>query len=105
MGIETREVWHKTDWSKFKKNKEYVQLPQPEWIFGHDPQKYAYEEFETAAHAVRTGGPYEPRNVPPPGSDTRTHDFDPSKKSLTTKDPATFSTHMTAHEAVVASVH
>jgi|SRR5579862_5530800 hypothetical protein len=85
MGVETRDVWHKTDWEAFKKDKSYVALPQPDWIFGHDPQAYAYSEFETAAQAVETGGPYTPRNVPPPGVNHRGVDFDSSKKSLKTR--------------------
>ncbi len=50
-------------------------MPRPDWLFGHDPQEYAYEEFETAANAVLTRGPYTPRNVPPPGETHRTGDF------------------------------
>jgi hypothetical protein len=80
MGLETRNVWHKTDWEEFKRNKKYLELPQPDWIFGHDPQLYAYEEFETAAKAVESGGPYNPRNVPLPGVNYRTNDFDGSRK-------------------------
>jgi hypothetical protein len=54
-------------------------MPRPDWIFGHDPQEYAYEEFETAAHAVETGCEYTPRNIPPPGVNHRTDDFDGTK--------------------------
>ena len=50
-------------------------MPRPEWLFGHDPQAYAYEEYETAANAVKTKGPYTPRNIPPPGENHRTGDF------------------------------
>lgn len=81
-GVETRDIWHKTDWEEFKRNSSYIELPQPDWIFGHDPQEYAYEEFATAAHAVETGGPYRPRNIPPPGQSHRNNDFDLSKKML-----------------------
>jgi hypothetical protein len=101
MGVETRDLWHKTDWSQFKKNKEYIELPQPDWVFSHDPLKYAYEEFDTAAKAVLTGSPYQPRNVPPPGVNHRTNDFDAAKKALTYKDPASFSVHMPAPPASV----
>lgn len=43
-------------------------MPHPDWLFGHDPQEYAYEEFLTI-------GPYTPRNVPPPGETHRTENF------------------------------
>lgn len=81
-GIETRDIWHKTDWEEFKRNKHYIELPQPDWIFGHDPQAYAYMEFETAAKAVETGGEYHPRNIPQAGMNHRKNDFDISKKRL-----------------------
>jgi len=55
-----------TEAGKGKKDESYAQLPAPAWSFSHDSQAYAYEEFETAARAVETGGPYTPRNVPAP---------------------------------------
>jgi hypothetical protein len=79
LGVETRDAWHLTDWEEFKRNKKYLEMPRPDWIFGHDSQEYAYEEFETAAHAVRTGCDYAPRNIPPPGVNHRTDDFDGTK--------------------------
>jgi len=85
MGIETRDIWHRTDWEQFKKDPNYIQLPQPDWVFGHDPQLYAYEEFPIAAKAVETGSPYQPRNVPMGDATARTNDFDAAKKSLVTK--------------------
>ncbi|KAI1623341.1 hypothetical protein EDD37DRAFT_634426 [Exophiala viscosa] len=75
IGIETRDAWHNFDVEEFKKDKRSIEMPRPDWLFGHDPQEYAYEEFETAANAVLTGGPYTPRNVPPPGESHRTGDF------------------------------
>ena len=82
MGVETRDIWHRTDWAHFKEDNSYLQLPQPDWIFGHDPQKYAYEEFAAAAHAVETGCPYQQRNVPMGNTKTRGNDFDAAKKSF-----------------------
>ena len=75
IGIETRDAWHKTDWEAVKKDKKLLEMPRPDWLFGHDPQEYAYEEFETAMHAVRTGCDYVPRNIPRPGQSHRTGDF------------------------------
>jgi hypothetical protein len=54
-------------------------MPRPDWIFGHDPQEYAYEEFHKAANAVKTGCEYVPGNIPPPGVNHRTDDFDGKK--------------------------
>ena len=81
-GIETRDIWHNTDWEEFKRNRHYIELPQPDWIFGHDPQTFAYEEFAIAAHAVETGCEYRPGNIPEVGVNHRKNDFDISKKRL-----------------------
>ncbi|OQV05068.1 hypothetical protein CLAIMM_09863 [Cladophialophora immunda] len=85
IGIETRDAWHKTDWEAVKKNPKLLEMPRPDWLFGHDPQDYAYEEFETAAHAVETGCEYVPRNIPPPGQTHRTGDFSGKKLKAWTK--------------------
>ncbi|GFG20486.1 efflux pump antibiotic resistance protein [Aspergillus udagawae] len=76
MGIETRDMWLKTDWEEVKKNPEVLAQPRPNWLFTHDPQAHAYEEFETAANAVLTDCLYQPRNVPDEGSNHRATDFD-----------------------------
>ena len=76
MGIETREIWLKTDWEAVKKNPELLAQPRPSWLFKHDPQAYAYEEFEVAAHAVLTGCDYMARNVPKGNEGHRATDFD-----------------------------
>jgi hypothetical protein len=79
LGVETRDAWHKTDWDEFKRNKKYLEMPRPDWIFGHDPQEYAYDEFHTAVNAIETGCEYQAKNIPPPGVSHRTDDFDGSK--------------------------
>lgn len=80
LGVETRDAWHKTDWEAVKKNPKILEMPRPDWLFGHDPQEYAYEEFATAALAVLTGADdYVPRNVPPKGQSHRTGDFSGKK--------------------------
>lgn len=75
IGIETREAWHKTDWELAAKDPKSVSMPLPNWLFGHDPQKYAYAEFDKAAEAVQTGGVYTPTNLPPVGIAHRVNDF------------------------------
>lgn len=79
MGIETRDIWLKTDWEAIKNNPQLLAQPRPNWLFNHDPQAYAYEEFEIAANAVLTGCPYKPRNVPDEGSSHRATDFNEEK--------------------------
>ncbi|KAK5555364.1 hypothetical protein LTR46_006389 [Exophiala xenobiotica] len=75
MGIETREMWHKTNWELVKSQPETVSMPNPAWLFAHSPQQYAYDEFEFAAHAVQTGMDYVPTNVPPPEINHRISDY------------------------------
>lgn len=78
MGVETRDAWHKVDWTTVDKDLNSLQLPRPEWLFGHDSQQYAYNEFETAAECLLTGKTYQPRNVPET-VDYRSNDFDSQK--------------------------
>ncbi|OQV09312.1 FAD binding domain-containing protein [Cladophialophora immunda] len=75
MGVETREVWHRTNWELLKTNPETVSMPNPAWLFAHNPQDYAYEEFDIAAHAMETGSAYLPTNVPPPEVNHRISDY------------------------------
>ena len=75
MGLETREIWHNTDWEKLKNDPQVVSMPTPGWLFAHSPQHYAYEEFDLAAFAVEQGAHYVPTNVPPPNVNHRLNDF------------------------------
>lgn len=81
IGFETREAWHKTDWEKVAKDPSLVSMPLPAWLFGHDPQGYAYDEFDVAAKAIETGLTYIPTNLPPPGAKHRVSDFDEKSAS------------------------
>lgn len=58
-----------------KRDKKLLEMPRPDWLFGHDSQEYAYEEFDAAAQAVETESEYIPRNIPPPGQSHRIGDF------------------------------
>lgn len=46
-GESTRDMWHKTDWEKVKKNPEMIQFPRQEWIFDFDAEKNAEETYDT----------------------------------------------------------
>ncbi|KAL2221519.1 putative MAK1-like monooxygenase [Thermoascus aurantiacus ATCC 26904] len=45
-GETTRDMWHKADWEKVKKNPESIQLPREDWIFKFDAEKHAEEVFD-----------------------------------------------------------
>ncbi|KAI3319552.1 hypothetical protein HD806DRAFT_525532 [Xylariaceae sp. AK1471] len=45
-GESTRDMWHKTDWEKVKKNPEIIQFPRQDWIFNFDVEKNAEEVYD-----------------------------------------------------------
>jgi len=45
-GETTRDMWHKTDWDKVKKDPKAIELPREDWIMGHDAQKHAEAVFD-----------------------------------------------------------
>ncbi|KAF2182993.1 FAD/NAD(P)-binding domain-containing protein [Zopfia rhizophila CBS 207.26] len=47
-GETTRDMWHKTDWEKVKKNPESIGFPREDWIFGFDAEKHAEEVGDEA---------------------------------------------------------
>lgn len=48
-GISTREMWHKTDWEKVKKDPTTIALPREDWILEFDAEKHAEETYERVA--------------------------------------------------------
>lgn len=64
MGWETRHRWHQTDWAEVAKNKELLKIPQPMWLYGHDPEKYAYERCDEAVESIVSGKPFTSSNLP-----------------------------------------
>ena len=34
-------MWHKADWDKVEENPESIQIPQEDWILGHDSERHA----------------------------------------------------------------
>ncbi|KAH7020063.1 hypothetical protein EDB80DRAFT_760004 [Ilyonectria destructans] len=64
MGWETRHRWHQTDWEAVKKNPEFLRMPQPGWLYGHDAEKYAEEKYEEAASHILKGTPFVSTNLP-----------------------------------------
>ncbi|KAG4412371.1 hypothetical protein IFR04_014491 [Cadophora malorum] len=45
-GETTRDMWHKADWEKVKKDPKLVEFPREDWIFLHDAQKHAEEVYD-----------------------------------------------------------
>lgn len=45
-GETTRDMWHKADWDKVKEDPKSIELPREDWIFAHDAEKHAYENYD-----------------------------------------------------------
>ena len=45
-GETTRDMWHKADWDKVKKNPESVQFPREDWIHQFDAELHTEEVFD-----------------------------------------------------------
>lgn len=59
-----------TDWTAAKINPQLAQPKLPKWIWTHDPETYAYENFHKTAESVKNGVPFDeldsvPPNYPP----------------------------------------
>jgi hypothetical protein len=64
-GETTRDMWHKADWDKVKKNPESVQFPREDWIHTFDAEKHTEEVFEENFAAIKAGEKsVQEKNVP-----------------------------------------
>ncbi|KAH6950315.1 hypothetical protein BKA56DRAFT_506464 [Ilyonectria sp. MPI-CAGE-AT-0026] len=64
MGFKTREVWHLTNWDKFEKGQTFPNVVGS-WIVDHDPQQYAYDNYEKCASFLIKGTPFKNTNGVP----------------------------------------
>ncbi|OQV09307.1 FAD binding domain-containing protein [Cladophialophora immunda] len=64
MGWELRHLWHETDWEAVQKNPKILEFRQPYWLFGGDPEAYAYEAFDEVVECLNTNQEFVPKNVP-----------------------------------------
>ncbi|RYO80459.1 hypothetical protein DL764_009899 [Monosporascus ibericus] len=55
-----------TDWTAAKVNPQMAQPKLPSWIWKHDPEQYAYENFGMMAEAIKQGVPFEEVNTVSP---------------------------------------
>ncbi|KAI1170147.1 hypothetical protein F4777DRAFT_595441 [Nemania sp. FL0916] len=70
LGFSNAELLQDTDWNKVKSDYKLAQPKMPKWIWKYDPEKYAYENYDKMAEAIRQGVPYDevttiPPNYPP----------------------------------------
>ncbi|KAI0145454.1 FAD/NAD(P)-binding domain-containing protein [Xylariaceae sp. FL1272] len=88
MGFYNTEILQRTDWESVKLNPRLAQPKVPSWIWKHDPEAYAYENYEAMADTIRKGVPFdEVTNVPPnypPGYRYEPWDIETMLKELET---------------------
>ncbi|KAL3434920.1 hypothetical protein BDV09DRAFT_204410 [Aspergillus tetrazonus] len=65
MGFKNRELYHKTDWDAVAKNPEIMGKMVGDWLLKHDPEKYAYENYEKCKNFLLHGEPFANTNAVP----------------------------------------
>lgn len=70
LGFSNAELLQDTDWTKVKLDPRRAQPKLPSWVWGHDPEKYAYEVYDRVVESMRRGVPFDedtsiPPNYPP----------------------------------------
>jgi hypothetical protein len=71
LGFSNAELLQETDWDKVKLDPRRAAPKLPSWVFKHDPEAYAYENYETAVKAIKGGAKFItdvealPPNYPP----------------------------------------
>jgi 2-polyprenyl-6-methoxyphenol hydroxylase-like FAD-dependent oxidoreductase len=46
MGETTRDMWHKADWDKVKKDPKSIELPREDWVLQFDAERHAEDVFD-----------------------------------------------------------
>ncbi|KAI1503375.1 hypothetical protein F5X99DRAFT_375941 [Biscogniauxia marginata] len=70
LGFANAELLQDTDWSKVQLDPKKAQPRLPAWVWKHDPELYAYENYRKMADTVKRGVPFDqveavPPNYPP----------------------------------------
>jgi hypothetical protein len=70
LGFSNAELLQDTDWTKVKVNPRLAQPKLPSWVWGHDPEAYAYEVYDRVVANMKKGVPFDkddsiPPNYPP----------------------------------------
>ncbi|OQO06807.1 hypothetical protein B0A48_08595 [Cryoendolithus antarcticus] len=65
MGFSNAELLQDTDWSKVKLNPRLAQPKHPKWVWAHDPEVYAYENWEKNIETMKAGVTFDESGIPP----------------------------------------
>ncbi len=58
-------AYNKTDWEAVKQNPDLLKAKYGYWIWSHDAEKYAYDNYDKAAQHILEGTPFTNTNIPP----------------------------------------
>ena len=65
MGFVNQETYQHTNWDAVAKNPDAIKANYGSWIWAHDAEKYAYENYGKVLNLLLGGVPYENSNFPP----------------------------------------
>lgn len=66
LGFSNAELLQDTDWSQVELNPRKAQPKLPRWVWSHDPEEYAYENYDRMVKDMSEDAPYgEDNSVPP----------------------------------------
>lgn len=66
LGFANAELLQDTNWKEVKADPKLAQPKLPSWVWKHDPEKYAYENFEKMAATIDDGVPFDQVDTVPP---------------------------------------
>ncbi|PIA99770.1 hypothetical protein CB0940_02474 [Cercospora beticola] len=59
------EILARANMEEISKNPEKAKIHYPKWLFMHDPEKYAYDNYGSAVANLLSGAPFQNTNIPP----------------------------------------
>lgn len=65
MGFVNQETYQHTNWDAVAQNPDAIKAKYGSWIWAHDAEKYAYDNYGNAAHFILDGKPFKNTNTPP----------------------------------------
>lgn len=63
--VNAQSLGQTTDWEAVRRSPEKVRLRYPRWLFRHDPEAYAHENYVDAVAHVVEGAEFHNTNIPP----------------------------------------
>ncbi|KAL2884290.1 hypothetical protein SGCOL_000231 [Colletotrichum sp. CLE4] len=65
IGFKSREVFHHTNWDEAAKNPRSIPKFTGSWLLKHDPEQYAYDNYEACAESLLQGKEFKNMNTVP----------------------------------------